>query len=444
MILRAASLHPAQTTPLKAPITMTGSRPRGRAPPKTFPPLSIIPWKTFFLMIWAPAKSNGNCLRARGAFSGNGYDIDQVTAGRLSLSDYVAEQIVLGFSKAADRFIATALADALDESGYLRIDIVGLAHNLGIETAEIGRILGVLQGFDPPGLFARDLRECLAIQLRLKDRFDPAMEALIANLDLLARRDFATLQKICGVDQADLIDMLAEIRALDPKPGARFEVSVADTIVPDVLVFSARDGGWAIELNPATMPRLIVNNEYYAEVSGSVKTEEKAFLTDCMQTAGWLVRSLDQRARTILKVAQEIVRQQDGFLRHGVAHLKPLNLRMVADAVGMHESTISRVTANKFMATPRGVFELRYFFTASLASSEGGEAHSSESVRHRIRQMIEAEKPDEVLSDDAIVDALKKDGVDIARRTVAKYREAMNIASSVQRRREKKARFSTP
>lgn len=221
-------------------------------------------------------------------------------------------------------------------------------------------------------------------------------------------------------------------------------MSVADTIVPDVLVFSARDGGWAIELNPATMPRLIVNNEYYAEVSGSVKTEEKAFLTDCMQTAGWLVRSLDQRARTILKVAQEIVRQQDGFLRHGVAHLKPLNLRMVADAVGMHESTISRVTANKFMATPRGVFELRYFFTASLASSEGGEAHSSESVRHRIRQMIEAEKPDEVLSDDAIVDALKKDGVDIARRTVAKYREAMNIASSVQRRREKKARFSTP
>ncbi|EFM56989.1 RNA polymerase factor sigma-54 [Brucella inopinata] len=386
---------------------------------------------------WKPSAGEG-------AFSGNGYDIDQVTAGRLSLSDYVAEQIVLGFSKAADRFIATALADALDESGYLRIDIVGLAHNLGIETAEIERILGVLQGFDPPGLFARDLRECLAIQLRLKDRFDPAMEALIANLDLLARRDFATLQKICGVDQADLIDMLAEIRALDPKPGARFEVSVADTIVPDVLVFSARDGGWAIELNPATMPRLIVNNEYYAEVSGSVKAEEKAFLTDCMQTASWLVRSLDQRARTILKVAQEIVRQQDGFLRHGVAHLKPLNLRMVADAVGMHESTISRVTANKFMATPRGVFELRYFFTASLASSEGGDAHSSESVRHRIRQMIEAEKPDEVLSDDAIVDALKRQGVDIARRTVAKYREAMNIASSVQRRREKKARFSTP
>lgn len=358
------------------------------------------------------------------------------------MSEHVAEQITLTFSKAADRFIATALADALDESGYLRVDIVGLAQNLGVETVEIERVLGMMQGFDPAGLFARDLRECLAIQLRLKDRFDPAMEALIDNLDLLARRDFATLKKLCGVDQADILDMLTEIRMLDPKPGALFEISVADAIVPDALVTPSRDGGWTIELNAAAMPRLIVNNEYYAEVSTSVKAEEKAFLSDCMQTANWLVRSLDQRARTILKVTQEIVRQQDGFLRHGVTHLKPLNLRTVADAVGMHESTISRVTANKFMATPRGVFELRYFFTASIASSEGGDAHSSESVRHRIRQMIDAEKPDDVLSDDAIVDALKKDGVDIARRTVAKYRESMNIASSVQRRREKKARLS--
>ncbi|MBJ6132427.1 RNA polymerase factor sigma-54 [Ochrobactrum sp. Q0168] len=374
--------------------------------------------------------------------SGGGYDLDQVTASRVSLADFVGEQIALTFPKTADRFIAMALADALDESGYLRGDIIGLAQNLGVETAEVERVLAILQSFDPPGIFARDLRECLAIQLRLKDRFDPAMAALVDNLDLLARRDFATLKKLCGVDQADILDMLSEIRTLDPKPGALFEVAVADAIVPDAVVTPSRDGGWAIELNPAAMPRLIVNNEYYAEVSASVKAEEKTFLADCMQTASWLVRSLDQRARTILKVTQEIVRQQDGFLRHGVTHLKPLNLRMVADAVGMHESTISRVTANKFMETPRGVFELRYFFTASIASSEGGDAHSSESVRHRIRQMIDAEKPDDVLSDDAIVDALKKDGVDIARRTVAKYRESMNIASSVQRRREKKAKLS--
>ncbi|KAB0572539.1 RNA polymerase factor sigma-54 [Brucella pituitosa] len=374
--------------------------------------------------------------------AGGSYDIDQVTASRVSLSEHVAEQIALTFSTPADRFIATALADALDESGYLRADVSLLAQNLGVETVHVERILREMQSFDPAGLFARDLRECLAIQLRLKDRFDPAMEALIDNLDLLARRDFATLKKLCGVDQSDILDMLTEIRMLDPKPGTQFEVSVADVIIPDVLVAAARDGTWGIELNPAAQPRLIVNNEYYAEVNTSIKGEEKTFLSDCMQSANWLVRSLDQRARTILKVTQEIVRQQDGFLRHGVTHLKPLNLRTVADAVGMHESTISRVTANKFMATPRGVFELRYFFNASIASSEGGDAHSSESVRHRIRQMIDAEKPDDVLSDDAIVEALKKDGVDIARRTVAKYRESMNIASSVQRRREKKARLS--
>lgn len=388
------------------------------------------------------AQWKSSTLDAYSSSGGGGYDLDQVTASRISLADFVGEQIALTFSQTSDRFIAMALADALDESGYLRVDIIGLAQNLGVETTEVERVLAVMQSFDPPGIFARDLRECLAIQLRLKDRFDPAMAALVDNLDLLARRDFATLKKLCGVDQADILDMLSEVRTLDPKPGALFEVAVADAIVPDAVVTPSRDGGWAIELNPAAMPRLIVNNEYYAEVSASVKAEEKTFLADCMQTASWLVRSLDQRARTILKVTQEIVRQQDGFLRHGVTHLKPLNLRMVADAVGMHESTISRVTANKFMETPRGVFELRYFFTASIASSEGGDAHSSESVRHRIRQMIDAEKPDDVLSDDAIVDALKKDGVDIARRTVAKYRESMNIASSVQRRREKKAKLS--
>lgn len=372
--------------------------------------------------------------------TGGGYDIDQMTAACASLADMIGEQIALAFPKAVDRFIAMALADALDESGYLRADIAGLAQNLGVETADVERVLAVLQSFDPSGVFARDLRECLAIQLRQKDRFDPAMRALVDNLDLLARRDFVALKKLCGVDQVDLLDMLAEIRALDPKPGALFEVAVADPVVPDALVTPSQDDGWTIELNPAAMPRLIVNNTYYAEVSPSVKAEEKAFLSDCLQTASWLIRSLDQRARTILKVTQEIVRQQDGFLRHGVTQLKPLNLRTVADAIGMHESTVSRVTANKFMATPRGTFELRYFFTASIASSEGGEAHSSESVRHRIRQMIDAEKPEAVLSDDAIVDILKREGVDIARRTVAKYREGMNIASSVQRRREKKAR----
>ncbi|PWL19326.1 RNA polymerase sigma-54 factor [Falsochrobactrum shanghaiense] len=390
-----------------------------------------------------PGRSDRQFRDSPGAVSNPGYDdIGEITVSRPSLSEYVAEQVALTFRAPADRFIASALADALDENGYLRADIYMLAQNLGVETAHVEHILEKMQGFDPAGIFARDLRECLAIQLHLRDRLDPAMAAMIDHLDLLARRDFAALKKVCGVDQADIADMLREIRALDPKPGARFSVDIADSVVPDVLVGLTRQGDWAIELNSAALPRLIVNNQYYARVSRSVKAEEKAFLSDCMQTANWLVRSLDQRARTILKVTQEIVRQQDGFLRRGVIHLKPLNMRAIADAVGMHESTISRVSAGKFMATPRGMFELRYFFNASIASSEGGSAHSSESVRHRIRQMIDAENPANVLSDDAIVDALKKDGVDIARRTVAKYRESMNIASSVQRRREKRAEAS--
>jgi RNA polymerase sigma-54 factor len=305
----------------------------------------------------------------------------------------------------------------------------------------VTRVLDSLQQLDPPGVFARSLSECLAIQLRARDRLDPAMAALLDNLELLARRDFASLKRICGVDEEDLIDMLAEIRKLDPKPGTGFEASPSEAIVPDVVVRAAPDGSWAIELNAETLPRVLVNQTYYATVSKHApkNSADHAFLTDCLQTANWLTRSLDQRAKTIIKVATEIVRQQDAFLMHGVDHLRPLNLKTVADAIKMHESTVSRVTSNKYMLTPRGLFELKYFFTVSIGSAEGGDSHSAESVRHRIRNMIVLESPDAVLSDDDIVDILKKGGVDIARRTVAKYREAMNIASSVQRRREKRA-----
>ena len=209
--------------------------------------------------------------------------------------------------------------------------------------------------------------------------------------------------------------MLAEIRALDPRPGMAFSGGNTDAIVADVEVRAAGDGSWTVELNPETLPRVLVDQIYFAQVSGLAKNQaEKDFLAECLQNANWLTRSLDQRAKTILKVASEIVRQQDAFLVSGVRHLRPLNLRTVADAIGMHESTVSRVTANKYMLTPRGVFELRYFFTASIAASGGGEAHSSESVRDRIRQMIDEEKPADVLSDDAIVDMLKESGVDIA------------------------------
>ncbi|RAZ92119.1 RNA polymerase sigma-54 factor [Mesorhizobium hawassense] len=384
---------------------------------------------------WKSAAGGG-----AGTASSEGFDVGDMAAAVVTLREHVGEQIALASLSPGERLIAGELADGLDEAGYLRTDLDEIAARLGTDGVAVSRVLGVCQTFEPAGLFARDLAECLSLQLAARDRLDPAMKALVANLELLARRDFQTLKRICGVDEEDILDMLAEIRALDPRPGLAFSGGASDAIIADVEVRSANDGSWAVELNADTLPRVLVDNVYFARVSSHAKDQaEKDFLAECLQNANWLTRSLDQRAKTILKVASEIVRQQDAFLVHGVRHLKPLNLRTVADAIGMHESTVSRVTANKYMLTPRGVFELRYFFTASIASAEGGEAHSSEAVRDRIKQMIDEEKPADVLSDDAIVDMLKQSGVDIARRTVAKYREGMNIPSSVQRRREKRA-----
>ena len=233
--------------------------------------------------------------------------------------------------------------------------------------------------------------------------------------------------------------MIKEVKRLNPKPGLKYGSSPTQPIVPDVLVRALPDGSFHVELNSDTLPRVLVNQSYYATVcKAATRKEDRTYLSDCLQTANWLVKSLDQRARTILKVGQEIVRQQDAFFTYGVRHLRPLNLKTVADAISMHESTVSRVTANKYMATNRGLFELKYFFTSAIAATCDGDAHSSEAVRHRIREMIDAEPASDVLSDDKIVERLKGDGIDIARRTVAKYREALRIPSSVQRRRLKR------
>jgi RNA polymerase sigma-54 factor len=295
-----------------------------------------------------------------------------------------------------------------------------------------------LQEFDPPGVFARDLPECLALQLRDRNRLDPAMQLLLDNLPLLAARNAPALLRICGVDAEDLAEMVAEIKSLDPRPGHAFDPPLAQPVIPDIIMRAQPQGDWLVELNADTLPRILVNNRYYARVSHAVRNKaEREYLTDRLQAANWLVKSLHQRATTILKVATEIVSQQDGFFRHGVQALRPLILRDIADAIGMHESTVSRVTTNKYMATPRGLFELKYFFTSSIAASHGGDAHSAEAVRFRIRGLIDGELSNDTLSDERIVELLQTQGVDIARRTVAKYREAMRIPSSVQRRREK-------
>ena len=366
------------------------------------------------------------------------YNLEAFVSAETTLADWLREQLTLAVIDPVRRMIGQYLIDLVDESGYLSGDLDAAAEKLGTDKSEIEAVLSILQKFDPPGVFARDLAECLAIQLKEQDRFDPAMQALVLRLDLLARREFTTLKKICGVGDEDLADMIAEIRRLNPKPGLAFGSALVQPIVPDVFVRPAPDGAWIVELNSDTLPKVLVNQSYYAEVSATARRDtDKSYLVECMQSATWLVRALDQRARTILKVANEIVRQQDAFFAHGVEHLRPLNLKTVAEAIGMHESTVSRVTANKYMATSRGIFELKYFFTSAIAAAHGGEAHSAEAVRHRIKQLIDTEGSSDVLSDDTIVEKLRDAGIDIARRTVAKYREAMRIPSSVQRRREK-------
>jgi RNA polymerase sigma-54 factor len=362
---------------------------------------------------------------------------DALLTSETSLTDHLELQLDLSTRSPQDRLIGRYLINAIDEAGYLSEPAEDVADRLGAPAAEVERVLELIQTFDPPGIGARNLAECLAIQLRERDRFDPAMQALVSRLDLVAKRDFGALRRLCGVDDEDLGDMLREIRQLDPKPGRAFGSAPVDVLVPDVVVRMAPDGSWFIELNPDTLPRVLVNQGYYARVSKSAKDTDKAFLTDCLQNANWLTRSLEQRAKTILKVATEIVRQQDGFFRHGVSHLRPLNLKMVAEEIAMHESTVSRVTSNKAIGTSRGTFEMKYFFTAAIAGAAGAEAHSSEAVRHRIRQLIDAEPATRILSDDDLVKKLKAEGIDIARRTVAKYRESLRIPSSIDRRRAK-------
>ena len=374
-----------------------------------------------------------------GSFDGEEFDPTANLSEELSLHEHLGRQLDLATSDTVERFIGRHIIDAVDEAGYLGETCEAIADRVGAELARVERLLALVQTFAPTGIAARNLAECLALQLRERDRLDPAMEVLLSRLDLVAKRDFGALKRLCHLDDDDIQDMLAEIRSLDPKPGRGFGGGPVQILVPDVFVRAAPDGSWIVELNPDTLPRVLVNQAYHARVSRHAKSDDdKSFISECLQSANWLTRSLEQRQKTILKVASEIVRQQDGFFAFGVTHLRPLNLKTIADAIGMHESTVSRVTSNKAIGTARGTFEMKYFFTASIPAASGGEAHSSEAVRHRIKQLVDGEAADDILSDDALVKKLKDEGIDIARRTVAKYRESLRIPSSVDRRRDKK------
>ncbi|WP_119165190.1 RNA polymerase factor sigma-54 [Algihabitans albus] len=384
-----------------------------------------------------PLGDTAGLTRSRGGETGEFTDFEQRLGQAESLRDRLVAQLQLSLTEDGDRLIGLTLIDSLTESGYLGISLAEAAAQLSVAESEVERVLRVLQGFEPTGLFARTLRECLALQLAERDRLDPLMSRLLEHLEMIADGETAKLRKLLGCDAEDFTDMMAEIRSLDPRPGSGLDSGPAEAVVPDVLMRALPGGAWSLELNPDTLPRVLVDRAYYTRVAGSCRRkQDKDYLSEQLQSANWLVKALHQRATTIIKVAAELVRQQDGFFRHGVSHLKPLILRDVAEAIELHESTVSRVTANKFIATPRGTFELKYFFTTAVSGANGTEV-SAESVRHRIRAMIEDESPKKILSDDTIVDHLRGEGIDIARRTVAKYRESMRIPSSVQRRRQK-------
>ncbi len=367
-------------------------------------------------------------------------NLESYVSQEITLREHLAGQLGEIISDPADRLIALHLVDCLEDSGYLHGNMDNIASRLGATREKVEAVLKQLQQLDPPGVFSRSVAECLELQLRARDRYDPLIAKLLQNLDLLAKHDLAALKRVCGVDGEDLADMIEEIRTLNPKPGNAIGGAPAQLAVPDVFVRKSPDGAWLVELNSDTLPRVLVNHGYYHDVVKVAREKtDKTYLAACFENANWLVRSLEQRARTILLVASEIVRQQDAFLVHGVAHLKPMNLDAIAQAIDMHLSTISRVTSNKYMATPRGIFEMKYFFTSAIASADAQDAHSSEAVRHRIKILVDNENPKAILSDNDIVERLKADGIAIARRTVAKYRETLGLPSSVIRRREKKS-----
>lgn len=355
-----------------------------------------------------------------------------------TLAEHLLDQIGAAARDAREAFIAARLVGELDEAGYFTGEFADLAAELGVPRAEVERALTLIHTLDPTGVGARSLSECLALQAREADRYDPCMARLIDNLEALGRGEVARLKRLCEVDDEDFADMLAELRGYDPKPGLRFGGGAETAVVPDVLVSPGKDGGWTIALNEDSLPRLVVNRSYYLELrDGCTDRKAQAWLGEQLAEANWLIRALDQRARTILKVAAEIVKRQAGFFREGVTAMKPLILRDVADAIEMHESTVSRVTSNKYLACPRGTFEMKYFFSSGVAAADG-EGASSEAVKARIRALIDAEPANAILSDEALVALLKNEGFDLARRTVAKYREAIGIGSSSQRRRARK------
>ena len=376
------------------------------------------------------------------SFDGSAYNFENTLSKDATLREHLLDQLNLACPDPRDRLIGAQLIDQLDESGYLRSDVTALAEQLSASEDRIESLIKTLKTFDPTGIFASGLTECLAIQLDEQGRLDAPMQRLLDNLDLIAQHDMKKLAELCEVNSSYLEDMISEIRELNPKPAGDFDHFVVQTAVPDVVMKRLPKnlgGGWRVELNNDTLPRVLVNEEYFTEVAQKTKDKkDKSYLNAQLQSANWLVRAMDQRAKTILKVAGEIIEEQDAFFLFGIEFLKPMTLKDIAEKIEMHESTVSRVTNNKYIDTPRGTFELKYFFSTALG--DGDNAHSDKMVKSRIQTLVNDEDPKKILSDEKLVEILRAENIDIARRTVAKYRESLNIPSSVQRRKQKQGK----
>ena len=356
-----------------------------------------------------------------------------------SIYDIIKEQISLNFITNKERMLATVLTEFLDESGYFRGDLETIAQKLHTTPQILTPVLDKLKTFEPSGIFAQSLQECIKIQLRDKNRLDPMMEGLLDNLELLGNKDFKILKKKLNITDEDLLSMITDIKSTDPKPAAKYNQKKADYIIPDVFITKTKHGEYKVELNQSSLPRLLINKDYYHQIKTADSNKNTGkYLKSQLNNADFLVRALRQRAETILRVTQELLKAQYDFFEKGIEHLKPLSLKDIADAAEIHESTVSRVTTNKYVHTPLGIFELKYFFSGATVSYSGGEAASSTAIKHKIKNMIEAESADNILSDDKLSELLARAGFQVARRTVAKYRESLNIPTSSVRKREKR------
>ncbi len=383
---------------------------------------------------------NGSNMITGGAgnFEYTDTSADQRQSSTVSLKEHLDAQLMLLQAKPYEKIIIQYLIGLMDEAGYINEETSLIAGRCGCDIDDIERIFKIAQTMEPLGVFARNLSECLKIQQINNDRYDPIMEIFLDNLEMLGERKFSELRQMCNVNKEDFLDMVEEIKSLNPKPGLEFGEETVYTIIPDIYVKKSPKGKWLVELNNETLPKVLTNNHYFNQIGGKpTKKEDKEYIDNCIIKANWLVRALDQRARTILKVSSELVRIQKKFLEDGVQYLVPINLKTIADAIEMHESTVSRVTTNKYISTPRGIFEMKYFFTNAISSLNSDNQYSSKSIKYKIKELIDDESPKKILSDDKIVEIIRAEGIDIARRTVAKYRESLQIPSSIIRRRMK-------